>query len=412
MSNSISLKYNLNQKQSLKQNQKLMMSEKMQQGIQLLQMPLLELESIIAAELSQNPVLEMAEEYVENSSAELCEEALEDVEEDHNAPLEKELSFTDQDLEILKHLDQEYRDHFSESENYYLNRGSDEEKERAYLESLVQNQLSLFGLLMKQAKDVFETDEELKIAEIIIGNLDEKGFLSVSAEEIALLNDLDLKQVKEVLEDIQSFEPYGVGAKDLRESLLIQLTCLRKKHSLAYKIVKEHYDDLLYHRIPLLRKCLSCSQEEIQRAISLISKLSLRPGVHYSKEMTQYIQPDLQIIEENGMLKIEVNESFIPSIRINSRYLRMLEDESLSNETKQYIREKLMSGKWLMRNLSSRNQTLYRLGEFLVKHQAEFFLKPEGKIAPMLRRNCSCMSRQSQELCQVSIFTALGECFL
>ncbi|MDF2549077.1 MAG: rpoN [Chlamydiales bacterium] len=353
----------------------------MQQAIQLLQLPTLELMQAIEVELNQNPVLEVSDEgerlsFEEDSSLELEENIELEMRE------ERELKFDEGDLSIFKRLDEDFREHFSANE---VEKRTKEEGETAcYLESLVQKKPSLFEHLMEQAAECFER-ELMPVAEAIIGNLDERGFLELPLEEIALLEGFEIELAEEVLEEIQTFEPFGVGAKDLQESLLIQLRCLGKKKRLAYRIVERHFDDMLHNRIPLIQKGLmqpaALILEEMEKTIA---KLDLKPGYQMSLEPTQYITADVAIRpQEDGELFVDIPSDSFPRLRLTPHYLRMLDDPELPMETKDYIKQKILSGKWLMKSVMQRNDTISRIGEVLLSRQRQFFDHPKGRLIPL-----------------------------
>ncbi len=170
----------------------------------------------------------------------------------------------------------------------------------------------------------------------------------------------------------------------MQESLLIQLRRQKKEHTLAYEIVNKYYDDLLHNRIPTMQKKLGCSFTDIHQAIDQhIAKLDLRPGMWYASQPSQHLYPDVTIKQEGEQLIVEINDETIPTLRLNKRYLRMLDDESLPTETKDFIKHQIVSAKWLVRNISQRNDTLGRIAQYLAQKQRDFFLQPEGKLVPM-----------------------------
>jgi RNA polymerase sigma-54 factor len=377
---------NLNQKntQNLKQMQRLIMSPQMQQALALLQLPVMELSALIEAELEQNPILETITEEQQDPDLKQIESEVEESNEERNTPVEKELAFDDHDFEIMKQLDEDFKDHFNESSSYTNKRTLDDDKLATYLENSIHSEISLFGYLMKQAQETFSTEEDLKIAESIIGSLDDRGLIQTPLEEIAILNNFPYDRITEVLHEIQNFEPPGVGAQSIQETLLIQLRHQGKKNSLAYTIVEGHYQDLIHNRIPLIQRNLKCSAQEITNALEKdITKLDLHPGTSFSHEVVQQIIPDVAIYQEEEALVVKIPEDYLPSFRLNSRYLKMLEDETLTTETKDFIKQKLLSAKWLMRNIYQRNETLEKIAKFLVDKQADFFLNPDGKLMPM-----------------------------
>jgi len=377
---SYSMSLDLQQKQSLKQSQRLMMSPQMQQAIHLLQMPVMELEMAIEAELRNNPVLENDRE-TDGEEDHFEQEDSRDGNEEQDP--EREVVIDDHDFEILKRLDEEYADHFAESGSYSVKRTAEEEKLKTFMESSIKAEESLFDKLMCQAREHFD-DSDLAIAEAIIGNLDDNGFFSTPIQEFTLINGFDEEQVLLVLDEIQMFEPPGIAAKNLQKALLIQLRRQRKKNTLAYAIIEKHYNDLLRNRIPLIQRSLDVSALEIQQAVDQdIVPLDLHPAKGFCKQAAQPIIPDATIYEEDGELKVVVSEEFMPSLRFNRRYMRMLEDENLPTETKDYIRQKMMSGKWLLRNIHQRNDTIYKIARSLAKRQRVFFMSPDGKLEPL-----------------------------
>jgi RNA polymerase sigma-54 factor len=288
----------------------------------------------------------------------------------------------------MKRLDEEFRDHFTESGGFQAKRSAEDEKLKTFLESSVQSHSTLFEFLMKQAKETFEDIDELDAAEAIIGNFDERGFLEMPLEEIALIYDVTTDILEEVLEEIRTFEPFGIGAFSVKESLLIQLTCLKKKESLAYQIVANHYEDLLYNRIPQIKKSLGCSADEISNAIQKdISKLNLYPGALHAHEVVQNITADVVVRNEKESLIVEIDDEYIPSLKLNAKYLQMLESNELTDEVKDYIRNKVASGKWLLRNIHQRNDTLLKITNLLVEKQGEYFKNPKGQLLPLTMKS-------------------------
>lgn len=370
--------------QNIKQIQRLIMSPQMQQAINLLQMPVLDISTVIEAEMQQNPVLEYENENNESDiETEILADEVEERPENEEIRPEKELSFDEHDFEIIQRLDDEFRDYMSDT-SYNNPTSRDEEKLHNYIENSIQKTESLFNYLMTQAKETFNTPETLAIAEAIIGNLDASGFLNSSPAEIAAFYHCSMRDFNSVLKEIQKFDPSGVAATSLQESLLLQLDHQGKKKSLAYMMIANHYDDLLHNHIPLIQKELRASSKEINDAINNdISKLELHPGAAYSIVETATIIPDVSIIEEDGKLSVIVNNESAPSLRINHRYMRMLYDETLNLETKDFIKNKIMSAKWLMRNIFQRNQTIERITESLAKRQKDFFLNPNGQLIPL-----------------------------
>jgi RNA polymerase sigma-54 factor len=363
----------------------------MQQAINLLQLPVQELAVLIEQEIARNPLLEIDVEETYPEYEEPGGVALEEQIREHDYEREsidsRDVSFDRDDFSILQRLDEEYHDYFSEQEsshNSHSNR--DEDQLKQFQDSLITAHPSLYEHLLSQFRLSYNNapQQELEVSEMIIGNLDERGFLTTSLEELAILYDVEIFLLQSVLKKVQTLEPYGVGASDVRESFLIQLRCLKKQNTLAYRILDRHYEDLLNNRIPIIQKSLGCSASEITKAMEKdIAKLSLRPATAYVQHIVPYIIPDAHIFLDRGELIVELNDQELPSLKLNHQYFKMLEDTTVPSDTRDYIRDKLSSGKWLVRNIYQRNETLRRILILLIIKQAQFFKDPQGQLIPL-----------------------------
>ncbi len=365
--------------QQLQLAQRLIMSTHMQQALHLLQLPLQELEPFIEEQVSLNPLLE-----IHSNEDEIQQDKEEDSEQILSNQEEKEICIDDQDLTILTRLEEDFREYFAESESIPVKRSSDEDKLKNFLDQSICADLSLQEQLLGQAHDSFDTHQQLEIARILIGYIDSFGFLDTPLSEICSFHRLSEKEVQKILKEIQTFEPYGIGASNLQESLLIQLRCLNKEQTLAFQMIRDYYSELLHNHIPIIQKKLKCSYQEIQEAIEKdIAKLDLHPGTHFSSRITPIIIPDVILRQENDQLIIEVERDAIPPLRLNTRYLKMLNDPEALPETKQFLKQHLFSAKWLARNLQQRFSTIERIVQSLAKKQYDFFTKPNGQLCPL-----------------------------
>lgn len=330
----------------LKQQQLLIVSPEMQKALYLLQLPVQELSTVIADEMEQNPLLEYA----------------------------------DNDFEHLKETEDKFRTLSS-----YVKR--EEEDVKTIIENTLVYEYSLYEVLLKQASEIFTESESLTLAKIVIGHIDEKGFLLTPLSEIAHLANTTIPFLEKLLSQIQLFDPPGVGARSMKEVLLIQLRKQEKEDSLAFQIVDQCFDLMIHNKIPHIAEKLKKSNQLIQKTIQTeISRLDLHPGTHLSmghyKQHVQTITPDVSLQMVDGKVSITIHDEKIPSLKLNELYLKMLKDESLPKETRHYIQEKIMSGKWLLRNLFERQNTIYRIAEQLVEKQSDFLFDPKGQLAP------------------------------
>jgi len=373
--------------QNLKQLQKLIMSHQMQQAIHFLQVPIMEMTPLVEMELEQNPVLEYEQEGEDPQADPEIQQMEEDVKEEsteNEMTVESELKFDDRDLEILHRLDEDFRDHFAESSTFTPSRTSQDDKFQTFLESSICDEPTLFEHLMAQAREALPEPEEIAIAETLIGNLDDHGFIKTPLTEMAILQNCTVEALEKVLEVIQTFHPCGIGARDLRESLLIQLEAQEKQGTLAFAIIEKHFDDLLHNHIPAIKKGLHCTAEEIEEMIANhIAHLDLHPGTQLARQVTTFIVPDISIHQEGDQLVVAVNNEYVPSLKLNTHYLRMLDDPTLAKDTREFIQQKVVSAKWLLRNILQRNDTLERIGQVLAKQHRDFFINPAGNLVPL-----------------------------
>ena len=380
------MNYQLKQEQSqnIKQLQRLIMTPQMQQALNLLQLPILELSALIESEIEQNPILAVEEEETpENKSS--AEMDIEEANEEENGQIEKELQFSDDDFQILRRLDDEFKDHFKESQSFQSQNNPEEDSQQNYLENTLRADETLYEYLMCQTKEILSKEADLAMAEAIIGNLDDNGLLLIPIGEIAILNGFEGDPLFSILLKIQELDPPGIAATSLQQSLLLQLKRKNKQDTLAYKIIENYFQDLLHNRLPAVRRSLRCSFQDINSAIfTEIAKLDLHPGSSFIKQIIQPIVPDMNInTNDNGQLQVTILDEYLPNIRLNQNYLKLLDDVNTPNETKEFVKQKLMSAKWLIKNIYQRNDTLEKIGHFLAKEQAAFFNDPKGNLVPL-----------------------------
>lgn len=374
------------QGQTLKQQQRLIMSDHMQQALNILQKPVLELATLIQVEMEANPLLEYTLGEEEDDWA--SEGEREELDLDVDRADEQELEFSDKDFEVLRQLDEEFRDLFQDSQNHSLKKTSEERELKTFQEEQLTCKMTLHDFLMVQAREVLESAEELEIAELIIGNLDETGFLTITLSEISLLSEIKIDAILAVLKKLQKFEPIGICARNLRESLLNQLLHKGRQGSLAYRIVNDCYDELIHNRIPQIQRKIGCDNHNLNQAVYHdIANLDFHPGNSYAEEVVRPIVPDVVIDENDDELTVRVqDEDYMPRFRFNGNYLKLLNDEDTPKETKDFIKQKLLSAKWLLRNIHHRGSTIENIGRALLKYQQPFFKNPEGRLVPMTMR--------------------------
>ncbi|HEY7162558.1 MAG TPA: RNA polymerase factor sigma-54 [Acidobacteriota bacterium] len=362
----------IQQKLHLKLGQKLVMTPSLQQAIKLLPLARLELQTYLAQEMQVNPVLEEAvtqqeEEYDAESEMKEAEEQAAEKEEKGKEGVNDTF-----DYEAF------FRDYFDLS---YTPFTSPEITEYPSFENTLVNPTSLSGHLEWQLGLSSPPEPINGIASEIIGNLDENGYLKVPLEEIAQANAYEMKDVEKALDVVQHLDPIGVGARDLKECLLIQVHHYGYTGTPVETIINEHLDLLRNHNYNELAKKLKCSLDEVETWVDHVKHLDPMPGLKFSSSRPQYVTPDVYVIKVDGDYKILLDDDGIPKLRINPIYRRMME-ESNSPETIDYIKDKIKSALWLIKSIDQRQKTIYKVAESIVRHQRSFldygieFLKP------------------------------------
>ena len=363
--------------QGMQQSQNLalqqVLSPQLQQSLVILQTPLLELRNLVQQEMETNPVLEEA-------SAEP------DPEERNEAEPSADDNFKDE-FEKLASLDEEWRDYMAQSASYSSDgfRGSQEAQDkRQYFFDSIAVQETLQQNLMAQLNQTALKANERTAAELIIGNIDDNGFLQSPPEEMTLNSGIPKEEFEKMLALIQSFYPPGVGARDLGECLLIQLKREEKESSLEYKIVSEYMEDLGKRRFPEIARRMGISVEEVQKAADNISRLNPRPGQIFAAAPQNYVLPDVTVEKVDGEYQIILNSEQIPHLRISNTYKDIIASSRDGNsEVKDYIRDKIRSGKFLIRSIHQRQQTISNIAQEIVSRQRDFLDHGPSHLKPM-----------------------------
>ncbi len=350
------------------QTQKLAIGPQMQQSLQILQAPTLELRQIIQQEVEINPVLEL----------ESPEVSLEDaVPDDPDNREERD------ELDILSQMDEEWREYWAQSRAQSASRTAEDQERWQFLMDSIVAPTTLQEHLLSQLHTAEVTSAVAKHVEFLIGNLDDRGFLNTPVEELSLQHAIPIDELRQAKELLISFDPVGVGADDLRECLLIQLERLGKRQSLAYRLVDMHLDDLANKRYPILARKMGVPVEQISRSADFISTLDPRPASRFSASSNNYVTPDI-IVEHQAREWVPVmNNDELPHLRLSNAYKDMLSQPGSSAEVRNYIREKLRSGKFLIRSIQQRQQTIYKIAVQILAHQREFLEKGTGFLRPL-----------------------------
>jgi RNA polymerase sigma-54 factor len=376
--------------------QSLVLAPQLQQSLALLQAPTLELKALVEQEMQQNPVLEEASaaemELQEKdgreteSPAESADPTEPPAEVDFDPATEKTGSEPVDDFqaefERLVQLDQEWRDHFAQTNLPVRASAEDEEKRQFMFDSLVAG-TSLQETLLEQVRESSLRKDQWPVAEMVIGNIDEYGYLKATVEELAATTGLPSDQIQEVLKVIQSFDPSGVGARDLRECLLLQLERLGQQKTLEYRIVSEFMEALGKRRIPEIARGTEQSVDEVQDALARIARLEPRPGRAYLPDNDQFIVPEVFVRPSGDDYVVTTDNEHIPHLRISNTYKDLMAQGGNSAEVRNYIREKIRAGKFLIKSLHQRQQTILNIAKEIVNRQREFMAKGVSALKPL-----------------------------
>ncbi len=373
----------LEQKLHLKLSQKLIMTPSLQQAIKLLQLSKLELQEVLNQELLENPLLEESAEEAKQEDAEAEAQEKTQTEEEAKAaepaPEKEKDSFDEID----------YDAYFQDYIEYGYNPRMGEEHEEFPIENTLTRPPNLTDHLAWQLgmSDVSPAVKE--IGAFIIGNIDEDGYLRATSEEIAAAGPYDPADVAKAIASIQSLDPIGVGARDLRECLLLQLQFLEVDNPLVETIVRDHWDLFMQRHFVQISKALGVDMKTLEGVVEIIKHLDPKPGCKYSNERAIYVEPDVYIQKVGDEYVIVLNEDGMPKLRINGSYRNMLNsmDSKSDGETVNYIKDKIRSAVWLIKSLDQRQRTIYKVAESIVKHQREFLEKGIDYLRPLVLRD-------------------------
>jgi len=362
--------------QGMHQSQNLALQQilapQLQQSLLILQTPLLELRNLVQQEMETNPVLE-----------ELPDESR--TEERDSAEPSADNNFKEE-FEKLVSLDEEWRDYMAQSASYssegFRNSQEAQDKRQFFFDSIAVQE-TLQQHLVAQLNQTALNADDRKTAELIIGNIDDNGFLQSTPEEMALSSGVPKEDFEKMLSLIQGFYPPGVGARDLRECLLIQLQRGGRESSLEYRIVSEHMEDLGRRRFPEIARRMGISVEEVQRAANNIARLNPRPGQVFAAAPQNYVLPDVTVEKVDGDYQVILNNEQIPHLRISNIYKDIIAQGNNGAEVKDYVRDKIRSGKFLIRSIHQRQQTISNIAHQIVSRQRDFFEHGPSHLKPM-----------------------------
>jgi len=384
--------------QSAELRQEMKINPRLYQAMELLHMPLLDLEQHLKQEMAENPFLELAEPEVSD------EESLDEAESS-----DAEDGEIDWEEILLDGFDAGGRKSQYEHKEYRQPTAVETQDLRDRLEEQLHH-LSL-------------SDREMRLGEEIVGNIDDAGFLSCSLEEVVegvngwlvdvrevarerakeiedaeeraeemeeveeLFREYTLEEAEALLEKIQRFDPPGVGARSLQECILLQLERQELEGSLSHTLVRDHFEDFLNHRWTEIGRNLGLSPKEVQDAADEVARLNPKPGLQYGSDKDTYVTPDLIVDEIDGEYHVFLNDTRLPRLRISRAYREVASDKNqYKGKNKEFINAKLNSANWMIQAIEQRRQTMLKVMNFIVDRQREFFERGVQYLRPLTLR--------------------------
>jgi RNA polymerase sigma-54 factor len=371
----------LEQKLHLKLSQKLIMTPSLQQAIKLLQLSKLELQEVLNQELLENPLLEETAEEVKNEENEAQEQ--EEAKQQEEPPKTE----TKEEKDSFDEID--YDAYFQDYIEYGYNPRMTEEYEEIPIENTLSRPPNLADHLTWQLAMSDAAPRTKEIANFMIGNIDEDGYLRATVEEVAQSGSYAPEEVEEALRLMQSFDPIGVCARDLRECLTLQINYLGVDHELVDRVIRDHWDMFMNRQFVQLARAMDVELKELEQVVEIIRRLDPKPGQKYNNERAIYVEPDVYVQKVGDEYVILLNEDGMPKLRINGSYRQMLHsmDSKQDGETVNYIKEKIRSAVWLIKSLDQRQRTIYKVAESIVKHQREFLENGIDFLRPLVLRD-------------------------
>ena len=264
-----------------------------------------------------------------------------------------------------------------------------EVKETPSFEQFLSSEQNLADYLNWQLRLTLTSPQVRDAAEAIIGNLTDEGFLDGTLEEIAAIGPWPMETVQKALEMVQQLDPTGVGARDLQECLLLQLTYHGYGDRLAARMIRDHFSKLQNHKLPELAKELGVTVDQVAQELKLIRQLEPHPGRKYAPREAQYIEPEVYIEKIDDEYVIRFNDDGLPQLRINRQYRQMMDNKETSKETRDYIKDRFRSAVDLLKNIEHRKQTIYKVCERIVERQRDFLDKGVEHLKPMMLKDIS-----------------------
>jgi RNA polymerase sigma-54 factor len=374
--------------------QKMILAPRMIQSMEILQLPIMALQERIQQELQENPVLELQETSDETPATGEEEAAVEEpaAETEEVNETEKELVIDETgdnelDFDRLDALSKDWEDHFNEEHRPSRN-GLDEEGDKKHdaMQNMPSRPQSLHDYLNDQLSFLEATPEQIRLLRFLITHIDDNGYLTVPLEEVARGYDevVTIEQLEEALQMVQKLDPRGVGARDLRECLLLQLTPEVPHRDVLRVLILHHLEDIQHNRLPVIQRRTGFDLATIKETIETLKHLNPRPGSQFTSDNIPYVVPDIVVERtEEGEYTVRLLDDWMPNIYISRKVIDLYRDKRTNPKDKEYLKRKIQSAQWLMDSIEQRRSTLEKVTRAIIQHQKAFLDRGPEHIEPL-----------------------------
>lgn len=366
-------------RQQLKMTQQLVMTPQLQQAIKLLQLTRLELQELVTQELEDNPLLEENNELEEQREPDILETAELELEPGQDAIEFREVETGEDTLRDW--------DSYLDGYNYSAGEQYSGDEERPSFENLLTRKGTLVDHLLWQLHMGQYSEMDVRVGEVIIGNVDEAGYLRASLAELAAAGNATEEDVVDVLDCIQEFDPPGVAARDLRECLLIQARFLGMKGSPVEGILLNHLADLEKRNYRQIARALSIDINQVLIAAKIIAGFDPRPGSSFNAEEVHYISPDIFVHKVGDDYVVMLNDEGLPNLKVSTHYADVRGNGSIDSHAEEYISDKMRSAVWLIKSIQQRQRTIYKVAKSIIRFQREYFDRGIEYLRPLVLRD-------------------------
>lgn len=390
-------------RQSLKLTQQLLMTPQLQQAIKLLQLSRFELEQFISTQMSENPILEegplesmeeqiQMERETESTATQAIEAQIDEVMNgSRNQEADSEVMGEEREGAATPSQDIDWEAMSRYSENSYEPTGSGQKQQNSdelpNYEQFLAKGKTLAEFLWDQVSELSLQEGEQEGIRVIIGNIDDRGYLVGSLEDLQLQEQISLDQLEDALDTVQRLDPPGVGARDLKECLLLQIRTAGMRNGVIEKIVEHHLKELESRNLPSIAKALGIPLEKVIANVERLLDLEPIPGRAFSGEMAQIVIPDVYVFKMGDKWVVSLNEDGIPKLRVSEAYNHLQDRGAASDKDKAYLQDRLKSAHWLIKSIQQRQRTIFRVAETIVEKQIDFFELGSEHLRPLVLRD-------------------------